>query len=111
MRAPSMKALQEAFPQSEPAALAKFKEKARISQNWRVVAQHADSAIEGFGPEVIRCQSRGLLAVYVNTGDTYSTTLLLNRQSMTWRITTWGDFVESFERKHGRAAAENLACY
>ena len=109
-RVPSLKSLCDAFPQSEPDALAKFREIAR-RKPWRIAAQEADKAIEGYGVEVIRCPSRGLQAVYVNTGDAYTETLLCNVATGAWRITTWGDFVESFERRHGRAASENLSCY
>lgn len=34
-------------------------------------------------------------ALYVNTGDTYSPTLLYSYNSDTIRLTTWGDFAES----------------
>lgn len=109
-RVPSLATLSEAFPQSEPEALAKFRDLAR-RKPWRIAAQEADRAIEGHGVEAIRCPSRGLMAVYVNTGDTYSATLLCNMSTGAWRVTTWGDYVEAFERRHGRKALENLACF
>lgn len=113
MRSPSLKTMQEVFPQSELALLQSFKTKAATSGNWRVTAQSADKAIEGYGINFIRCPMRGLLAVYVNTGDTYTPTLMLNLRSpreLTWRITTLGDFVDSFQRRYGRNAAESLSC-
>jgi hypothetical protein len=110
MRIPSLKALCDAFPQSEPAALSAWRATAARG-NYRAALHKADSVISGHGGESIRCPRRGLLAVYVNTGDTYSTTLLYNVASGAWRITTWGDYVEAFERRHGRAASESLcAC-
>ena len=109
-RVPSIKALQEAFPQSEISALENFRDAARLKP-WRIAAQEADKAVEGYGIEAIRCPNRGLLAVYVNTGDTYSPTLLCNIATGAWRITTWGDYVEAYERRHGRKASESLACY
>lgn len=40
------------------------------------------------------------VADYLNTGDTYSATILFNRISGTFRITTWGDFFEKNERRY-----------
>ena len=109
-RVPSLKSLQEAFPQSNVAAIAAWRDIAS-RKPWCIAAQEADRAIEGYGVEAIRCPNRGLLAVYVNTGDTYSQTLLCNIATGAWCITTWGDYVEAFERRHGRKASESLACY
>ena len=39
------------------------------------------------------------VAEYLNTGDTYSTTLLFRHDTGTFRITTWGDFVEKNEKR------------
>lgn len=107
-RVPSMQALQEAFPQADSDALARFRDIAR-RKPWRLGAQEADRAIEGYGVESIRCPVHGLQAVYVNTGDTYSATLLCNIATGAWRITTWGDYVEAYERRHGKHASERLA--
>jgi hypothetical protein len=38
-------------------------------------------------------------ASYLNTGDTYATTILLDHRDEKWRLTSWGDFVESLEGK------------
>lgn len=106
-RVPSTLALQEAFPQSDLFDLETFRKHAKAGSRHK--AQHAaDKAIQGHGVESIRCPSRGLMAVYVNTGDTYSATLLCNISTGAWRITTWGDYVEAFERRHGRKAFESL---
>lgn len=107
---PSFKSLCDAFPQSDPADLAMFRKRAKGS-DWRVALRKADEVIQGHGGESIRCPHRGLLAAYVNTGDAYSTTLLCNIATGAWRITTWGDYVETFERRHGRRASERLASY
>ena len=42
------------------------------------------------------------VAAYVNRGDTYDTTLLLDVRSGRWYVTSWGDWVESYERRNGR---------
>lgn len=107
-RTPSVAALIDAFPQSDASALAAWRDTAKCKR-WQVALHAADIAIEGFGGEYIRHPSRGLLAVYVNTGDTYSPTLLCNIATGAWRISTWGDYVEAFERRHGRRASESLA--
>lgn len=107
---PSQKALESAFPQSDPADLAMFRKRAK-GDDWRLALHKANEVIQGFGGEVIRDPIKGLQAVYVNTGDTYSVTLLCNIATGAWRISTWGDYVESYERRHGRAAAERLSCY
>lgn len=38
-------------------------------------------------------------ASYLNTGDTYAITILLDHRALRWRLTGWGDFVESLEGK------------
>lgn len=106
-RVPSLASLIDAFPQQDPAAMAAWRNKARRA-SWQVALRAADAAIEGYGGESISCPLRGLLAVYVNTGDTYSPTLLCNIETGAWRLTTWGDYVEAYERRHGRTASERL---
>lgn len=66
------------------------------------IEKACDEIIGGYGTEAIWGASRETpLAVYVNTGDTYNTTLLFNYASDTVRVTTVGDFVEAYERRHG----------
>lgn len=40
-------------------------------------------------------------AIYVNTGDTYSTTILYNTVTERFSVTSWGDFVERYEKRYG----------
>jgi hypothetical protein len=40
------------------------------------------------------------VAAYVNTGDTYSPTIILDYIAARWRLSTFGDFIERFERKY-----------
>jgi hypothetical protein len=49
-----------------------------------------NETIQGHGVECL-----GSKALYINTGDTYSPTLLLNTRSGGISITTLGDFIES----------------
>ena len=41
------------------------------------------------------------IAEYLNTGDTYSATVLFRHDTGTFRITTWGDFFEKNEKRLG----------
>ena len=40
-----------------------------------------------------------IIAAYINTGDTYATTILLNHLDKKWQLTSWGDFVESLDER------------
>lgn len=110
-RLPALKALQEAFPQTERGHLRDFRDVVLRGFPLHLCLDIANGNIDGFGVHVIRCPNRGIIAHYINTGDTYNPTLLRNNASGAWRITTLGDFVEAFERRHGRAATENLSLY
>lgn len=41
------------------------------------------------------------IAEYLNTGDTYSTTILFRHDTGTFRLTSWGDFFEANEKRLG----------
>lgn len=41
------------------------------------------------------------IAEYLNTGDTYSPTLLFRHDTGTFRLTSWGDFYERNEKRLG----------
>lgn len=122
MRAPSVKKLAEAFGDADLAkrirevlkmprgylpALPGAKERSTEtcgSASWVDLRMHAISALDrGFyGVEVLVNQRDDCLqyareAWYVNTGDTYSPTILF--WEGTYRLTTWGDFVERMERR------------
>lgn len=40
---------------------------------------------------------RDIIASYINTGDTYAPTILLDHLDNRWRLCSWGDFVESLD--------------
>lgn len=42
-------------------------------------------------------------AVYCNAGDTYAATILYCYDSDRFLLTSWGDYVERYERRHGRS--------
>jgi len=62
----------------------------------------ADELLQGHGVESLRderaTESHGWLADYVNTGDSYGVTLVWS-QERGIEITSYGDFVERWERK------------
>jgi hypothetical protein len=65
-----------------------------------------------FGIEPLRDPDGGLdrywgdvVALYVNTGDTYSTTIVYDVERDKFYVTSWGDWVEAWERRHRRQLA------
>lgn len=40
--------------------------------------------------------------MYLNTGDSYGTTLLFNRETDCWSIGSWAGTLEALERRHGQ---------
>ncbi len=91
----------------------------RMTSNYRTVhdrMEQINRLIEGHGVEaVIYSEGEGLrtwmsdpsdriLALYVNTGDTYSPTVLWDARRDSVTLTTWGDFVENLPAKYTRSA-------
>ena len=115
-RAPSAKRLKEAFPDSdvkiiraiirneiEPDTIPAVQ--AWINQCWNRPKRSElkmcalNALIHGHGVEAIFApgSSTTVLASYVNMGDTYNATILHDRN---YRLTTWGDWVEQWEKRH-----------
>ena len=65
---------------------------------YQRVLECINKIVEGHGVEVIgdcnSCRDEDIHAEYVNMGDTYNTTILYNRHTGTFNLTSWGDFVE-----------------
>ena len=65
-----------------------------------------DRAIDGHGIEAIRGEElRGgwfqdIVALYVNTGDTYNATVVYDAIADRWHVTTMGDWVEKNQRRY-----------
>lgn len=57
------------------------------------------SGVEGLEGEYVDSFSQNVQASYVNTGDTYSATLLYDNVTGRFVLTTWGDFVEGHPRR------------
>lgn len=61
-----------------------------------------NEAMGGFGVEAIwgENDTHWPVADYINTGDTYSATILFNRETCAFQLTSWGDFYERNERRY-----------
>lgn len=73
--------------------------------SWRVceVLHLANQALEGFGIERLHNSTRTkTLLVYVNMGETYQKTLAYDYTKEKFVVTSWGDWVETYERRGGR---------
>lgn len=57
------------------------------------------SGVESVGHECIYVDNyyRNTIGSYVNTGDTYSYTILFDHVKKRWKLTTWGDFLETYD--------------
>ena len=65
----------------------------------------ANELLDGHGVEHLSVQTRRegtLHADYVNTGETYDATLLYDHHANRFRVTSWGDLLETWERRYGR---------
>ena len=72
-----------------------------IPSNREIRLEALNETIGGFGVEVVgdcNCYPPNIKAEYINTGDTYSATILRVNATGTYRLTTWGDFVEHGSR-------------
>jgi hypothetical protein len=64
--------------------------------------QAIDRLLDNHGVEEI-CDTQGrCIATYSNSGDAYAPTILLYWRTMSYRLTTFGDFVETYERRNAR---------
>lgn len=72
--------------------------------------QKIDKLLENHGVEAIRSESENdryfgdSIALYSNNGDTYATTILYDIGSGTFQLTTYGDWLEGYERENGEVA-------
>lgn len=97
-RAPSLSRLMAAFPSVAPVRLEAIR---TIIRNGGTLGQ-CDNLLGTFGLEYIRNARGDTVAAYLNSGETYAPTLLRVTGSGTVQLTTLGDFVESYERRHAR---------
>lgn len=74
-----------------------------------VVVLHALSELlNGFGVETIweSDSSSPVIGEYVNMGDTYTPTVVYNTDSEEYEVTSWGDFLESWEHEQAEENGE-----
>lgn len=71
---------------------------ARGDQGVSKVLRMADRVLGGFGVEELSPEYGTVIALYVNMGDTYASTVLYDTESGEFMVTTWGDFFEEWER-------------
>lgn len=59
--------------------------------------------LECYGVEAFNTRNDPFRAIaeYLNTGDTYQTTILFRHDTGTFRLSSWGDFVERNEKRLG----------
>lgn len=87
---------------------------ADLSRNQRneIKLQLLDELLDTCGVEVIRADEHidnyhfDIRASYLNTGDTYATTLLLDHKERVWKLRSWGDFVVEVETEDSK-----YSCY
>jgi hypothetical protein len=79
---------------------------AQDAEDVDIVLDLVNEYIRGHGVEAIRGDYHvdnyyfDIVALYVNTGDAYSPTLLYETDTDRFMLTTWGDWVERNERKY-----------
>lgn len=77
------------------------KMKRASNRNAEALLREADEVIDGFGVEAIRDGDGDVIAEYVNTGDTYNPTFVWDYGEEEMYYTSWGDWVEDYERRTG----------
>lgn len=91
----------EADPEDFEAVADNFRQYFNPMRGNDAVLYAADVLLEGYGVEHIRGEDGHAVASYVNTGDTYATTLLLDLTEDSFLVTSYGDWVEAYEQEYG----------
>lgn len=95
-------------PRSELRVLRRYLEAACRSPSRRNIEEAmdvADRILQGSGVETATVGTRtegDLRFSFVNFGDTYVTTLIYDNHADRFRITSYGDMVETWERRYGQ---------
>ena len=73
------------------------------------VMEDANNILNGFGIEALRDENawvdhywQNTIALYVNLGDTYITTIVYDTENREFLITSWGDFYETWMAERER---------
>jgi len=99
MAIPSLKTINDFFPYMATETQKLLHQAMRHGASLQVI----DQLLEHFGIEYIRDNRGDVVAKYSNSGDTYAPTVFVVNGIM--RITTLGDFVETWERAKRRKLA------
>jgi len=99
-RAPSLATLRKTFPMLADENLIAVRR--AIHNNQRM--QYVDEALQNHGVEYIRDRHGETVAAYSNSGKTYAPTIVRDYATGNYRLTTVGDYVEAYERRHGALA-------
>ena len=59
-----------------------------------------NEAYETHGIDRLDNREGAIVAKYLNTGDTYAPTILFLHETRAFRVSSWGDFVETNERRY-----------
>lgn len=72
-----------------------------VNPNWFHLKLNAiDLILRGYGVECLQLKGRHY-AYYVNFGDTYTPTLIRTHEGR-YIVASWGDYLESYEKRHGQ---------
>lgn len=118
---PSLKTLRAAFMQQlehdYPDPEKRVRQLRKLLEGWRdgtlsytsmvhspsrYMLQLANDILQGHGIEHVESANGRAEAYYVNMGDTYTATILLDTKRSTVLATSWGDWVEKEERAGNR---------
>lgn len=96
--APSIERLRAAFPSVTTERLTAVRDSIHQKRGMNAINQ----ALDNFGVEHISNAAGTEIASYSNSGDTYAPTILYVYATGSYRLTTVGDFVETYERNRGK---------
>lgn len=106
MRTPTLKTLTAAFGAEKAREVFKIVRRHHNGSNFQPGArlEELNKAMGAHGVEAIRGEWQNgywgdIRALYVNMGDTYVSTFVYDRDADRILVTSYGDFVESLERK------------
>lgn len=73
----------------------------------RLLDTHGVECINDTGGNyACRMDGSDILLEYINMGDPYVATIVYDTRTETFRVMCWGDWLETYERRHGRIGGE-----
>ena len=95
-KAPALATLRKTFPMLAEENLIAVREAIHFDRKMKAV----DKALDNHGVEYIRDRHGETIAAYSNSGETYAPTIVRDYATGNYRLTTLGDYVEAYERRH-----------